>query len=1258
VRSHAKAATAGSTQRQARRLVLPFAVLAALAALMVAAFPASAVITHPFKETFGSSAQPSFSGAQGGIAVDQSGGDVLVIDAGTIKRFNPDGTPANFAALGSNVIDGQGAGDETPQNGLSFSSPAESQIAVDNSGTATDGDIYVTQTFPNVINVFSEAGEYLGQLSESSGGPFSEVCGVAVDPSGAVYVGGYEGGIHKFVPAANPPVNGDYTTTFSSTTNPCTLAAGAGPSAGFLFVARFNGPISKIDSGTGELKYVVAEGSNTTLSADPNGGNVFVATNESIREFDASGAASATSVSSLALASQARGVAVRGSSGEVYVSRAGSSNLEVFGPLVTLPVVTTDSASNIGETTATLNGAVNPDGVELTECSFEYGTTTSYGQSAPCAQSPAAIGSGTSPVPVSADISGLAAGTAYHFRLVAKNPNGMVNGDDEIVQTTGPTIADAWTASVVRTEATIRARINPRGAATTYRFEWGLDSSYGSSTAEFPVGSDEALHAVTRTLTGLQPDTTYHWRVVATNPSGVTVGADGTFTTYAPAELDTACPNQTFRTGPSAKLPDCRAYEMVSPIAKNGGEIARAFNGGAPGAGFFQAALSGEKLAYTSPTAFGDQPSSQSANQYIATRGAQGWSSDGINPFLTASTIPFAFVSPFALHREYMAFSEDLSSGWFQNDNSVPLVPEGVVGFANLYRRDNESGSLEAITLNAPSTYYEDGGFEDLALHLELKGASADDRQSVYQATGALTPDAAAMDRLQVYTYAEGEVHLVSVLPDGTANPRESVVGTHVFDLGHPDYQDTVDRAVSEDGSRIFWSGFSKPSGNPRIYLRENPTQPQSALSGGVCTEPDKACTIPVSESVSPDESRSEFLTASTDGSKAVFMVHGVGQHSLYEFDVDTETSTLIADSVGGAEGAARVAGASEDLSYLYFISSEALAAGASAGKPNLYLDHEGTVSLIATLSPTDATTALVRGPDPAASSPLDRYSRVTPDGRHLVFMSSKSLTGYDNTDVAGASSISLNGDADFEVFLYDAEADRLTCVSCNPSGARPIGKPQVQPFATTDTEDTFAHPAGLRQFWTAAWIPTWENEFHPSRVISEDGSRLFFNSFDALVPEDTNGDQDVYQWEEQGTGGCEKAEGCVSLISTGQSPEKSEFIDASADGDDVFIRTKSSIDPDDPGLYDLYDARVGGGHPTPLEPPPCIGDACQDIPAAPSDPTPASAGFRGAGSPPAKKPRRRCTSNRKRKAAKSKASARQKQKAKRCKRAKRGAGR
>ena len=1233
---HAKASTVGSTQRQATglgrvfrgviadrggaseskgpgasslsRLGIPVGVFVAVLAIMaLVAMPAGAAKTHLFKEVFGSAAQPSFSSVRG-IAIDQSSGNVLVMEgaSGTIKRYAPDGTPANFAALGSNEIDGTGPGDETPQNGLAFAGSAESQIAIDNSGGATSGNIYVTQSSPNLINIFSASGAYLGQLTAAGATPFAEACGVAVDPTGAVYVGDYSAGIHKFVPAANPPLNTDHTATFTTVDNPCVLAAGAGSTAGSLFATQFGGGISKLDSSSGTVGYVVLSDNSRGLALDPASGHLYAVTGSAIKEFDASGASSVTTVSNVALVGEALSVAVRGATGDLYVAPSASNNLEVFGPTVTVPDVSTGAASSVAETTATLNGAVNPDGVELEECFFEYGATESYGQTAQCSESVGTIGAGSSPVSVHVDVSGLAAGTVYHYRLVASNDNGLVTGGDETVQTAGPTIDAAWAASVARTEATLKARVNPEGFPTTYQIEWGTSAAYGSSTPTIDIGSDETLHAVSSTLTGLQPGTTYHWRLIATNSSGVTQSADQTFITYA---LPTSpnCPNQAFRIGPAAKLPDCRAYEMVSPVNKNGGDILGTATAQIR-VSLNQSAINGGKISYSATTSFGDQPSSRGSNQYMSTRGANGWTTHGINPPIGKTLEEFGLSFAGAIFPQFKLFTPDLSAAWVTDENRTPLTSDASLGWPNLYRRDNLGESYKALTTSIPSP----GATGVEAYYPEVQGHSADFDHVVFAVEGALTPDASKstdpFPRDQLYDYSAGKLHLVSVLPDGTAGPRASMVGS-IASYGEAEWFGMVQHAVSDDGSRIFWtyrSGASVDRGD--LYVRKNPTQPQSALNGsGDCTESSKACTVLIGNELSA----SHFWVASADGSKVIYTNGtGPGSDDLLEFDVDTETTRLVAGKAGG------VVGASDDASYVYFTSKENLAAGATDGEWNLYLDHDGSKTFIATISPEDRTGKGEIEPfflenAGGIDSPYARFhaARVTPDGQGLAFMSNRSLTGYDNTD-------SLNGKPDEEVYLYDAGSDQLACVSCNPSGARPMGQEIKTAYGSVAS---VVHPPKL---WGAAWLQTWVHNMYASRALSSDGNRLFFNSFDPLVPEDTNGAQDVYQWEAQGTGTCEKSGGCIDLISTGQSPERSEFVDATADGSEVFFETSSSIDPRDPGLIDIYVARVNGGFPLPSNPAACEGEACQGPPAPPNDATPASAAYNGPGNvkEPAKK--------------------------------------
>ena len=148
--------------------------------------------------------------------------------------------------------------------------------------------------------------------------------------------------------------------------------------------------------------------------------------------------------------------------------------------------------------------------------------------------------------------------------------------------------------------------------------------------------------------------------------------------------------------------------------------------------------------------------------------------------------------------------------------------------------------------------------------------------------------------------------------------------------------------------------------------------------------------------------------------------------------------------------------------------------------------------------------------------------------------------------------------------------------------------------------------------------------------MLSTSGNRVFFESSDDLAPGDTDSRPDVYEWEAQGEGNCATAPGCQSLISGGREGGAS-FLDASADGSDVYFLTEESLVRSDPGSIDVYDARAGGGFPEPETPLACLADACQQLPAPPEDPTPGTLAP-NSGNPPQKyyssgkaKKKRRC---------------------------------
>ncbi|HEU4735552.1 MAG TPA: hypothetical protein VFS48_00810, partial [Solirubrobacterales bacterium] len=455
-----------------------------LGVLAIVATPAAhATKTHLVVEKFGeASGGPGnyvkFQGVNS-LAVDQTSGDLLVIDptALTVSRFHSDGTPANFSALGTNVIDGKGVGDQTPENGFKFGSSAgDQQIAVDNSGTITDGNIYVTQgktQAGNLVDIFAFSGEYLGQLTGAGGTKFGTAgsfpfspCGVAVDATGNLFVAaGYENKVHKFDPSANRPLNTDLTATYTGTEPMCNLAAGAGPSAGSVFANIYFGfkgnSVLKLSSASLAFQGIADSGEARLLTVNPSDGHLYsvhqVPGNADglANELNVSG--SGSSLISTFLLPGVSGIAVDSASSKIYSARG--SFVEVYGPLVTIPDVTTGTASITGDTSVTVNGTVDPDGVALEECFFEYGPTNAYGQIAPCTESASEIG--TAPKAVHADLSGLSGETLYHYRLVAKNANDTVRGADQTFRTPGkPAIVGLWSADVGLSEATLKAQIN------------------------------------------------------------------------------------------------------------------------------------------------------------------------------------------------------------------------------------------------------------------------------------------------------------------------------------------------------------------------------------------------------------------------------------------------------------------------------------------------------------------------------------------------------------------------------------------------------------------------------------------------------------------------------------------------------------------------------------------------------------------------------------------------------------------------------
>ena len=808
-----------------------------------------------------------------------------------------------------------------------------------------------------------------------------------------------------------------------------------------------------------------------------------------------------------------------------------------------------------------------------------------------------------------------------------------------------PEIDAQYPSSVDTSTATLKAQINPNfWPNSTYYVEYGTGkcSAGGcTQTQPLPPGSSlgpavtsEDIETAGVNLEGLAPETTYHFRFVAESLGGGPVrgvggtesadGAEGTFTTFT-ARLNTQpCSNDPLRSqanlNPATGLPfsislaNCRAFELVSPPEKNGadvssGELARAFTSPR------KSSADGERATYSALRAFEDPAAAPLVNQYISARGAAGWSTQSIAPPRSA-----VFLWPPALTGQFKAFDENLCEGWFLQDSDLALVPGAPPAVASIYKRnycDPGAGYQLLTPVDPPEIGPNPPEIKREFYVPNPQGSSADGTHTVFRAPAKLTNNACQTPGInQVYvTNPEAPLRLVSALPPGKGGQgtcTNSTAGT--FEDSTDGFRESnLVGAISSDGETVFWTDTLSSSiegilgtGPGNLYVRKHATQQPSPISGGACTDTARACTVAISES-----GKARFWGANPDGTTAIYGVAvAVKEEELFEYDVASATSTLIAGGVTG------VAGISEDARRVYLISTEALSGAqqnsegdvAVGGRQNLYL-HEagagGPLVFIATL-----TGPSVPETGAGAVKPVLRESRVSSDGLHLAFSAATRLTAYDNTDISGAV-------PDTEAYLYDAApggAGKLACVGCNPGGSRPQGQVSVGIGIATS-------------------IPGWQEQLHPSRLLAADGSRLLFNSLDALVPRDTNGIGDVYLWQRAANkAGCEALQaeyfvaasgGCISLISGGQGTQPSEVIDASADGRDAFFTTGVSLLPQDPAQIDLYDARIGGGFPQPPTQDRCNVDAdnCRAQGQAPSAPAPTSTN-KGPGNPPPPKPK------------------------------------
>jgi hypothetical protein len=649
-------------------------------------------------------------------------------------------------------------------------------------------------------------------------------------------------------------------------------------------------------------------------------------------------------------------------------------------------------------------------------------------------------------------------------------------------------------------------------------------------------------------------------------------------------------------------LPDGRVYEMVTPPENDDADVyvpnVTTTVALLPGEDDiqtllpFQAAADGDAFVYVGDSTAGGtgETGGDVGNEYLATRSPMGgWTQVNLQPLADRSVF-------------YQAFSSDLADGVVQQGSVEEQLlsaeaPAG--GYKILYTHslsDGSGGSYRPFfTVTPPnrapvgerSSEFQTASFPGTTGAtpgiVAFVGGSVGLDVGFFEGNDALTVGAVdgGPEENNLYASAGGRLGLVNVLPGGgsEANATFGARSGEVLPNGLEALPD-LSHVVSDDGSQVFWTDLNTGD----LYVSEG------AGGGGWRS-------VEVDESQNPgapEGGGGRFWTASEDGSR-VFFTDGrrltpdstavEGAPDLYEYEVESGQLVDLTVDGGGHADVEGVLGDSEDGSYVYFTAKGMLAGNAngegmvaSAGGSNLYVWHEGLgVRFITTLSSDDSSDWI-----PGVGY---RTAQVTPSGGSLVFMSNdQSVEGY--SPESGGSRVQA-------VYVYEYRSDRLSCASCDTE------------YSPSEVSKLSRLGSFLPVSWSATYLPDW---------MSEDGGRVFFDSTLSLVPGDTNGKPDVYEWEREGTGSCEESKGCLFLLSNGVSTSASWLAGESANGNDVFVISRAPLAPeDDDETYNLFDARVGGVQP--VSEPECTGTGCQGLLfEQPVFATPAGVTFRGVG--------------------------------------------
>ena len=1142
------------------------------------------------------------------LAVDNSGGEsngrVYVLrtyfeQSDTIAALSPEDAPIDFTAHEEYISGNKITEDPVTLNRASFYDPVVDPI---------NGDLYVQVFRNNTIEVFSPSGELLKTLPIGAG--FEDP--MAFDPTtGNLLID--EGVIDEYSPSGE--LLGHITGTSPSTplVAPGQIAVN---SEGYLYVVEHHENVVDIFS----PKVVVPKiGYQAVSEPTPTSGDLTATINPSeageevttchfeygtdlsfglgtlpcLTDSNAEvGTPAAPIISTTEVHAAVFGLATdtpyyyRVVAGNARAAGLGAN--QHFIPRA-VQGLQTEAATNVEATSATLHGSFRGNGQD-THYYFEYGTDKTYGNITE-PEEDAGTGSGTVDVaPVS--ISGLQPAATYHFRIVARNAAGTTYGPDEKFTTlTKPSIESFYSSDLTSTSAVLHATINPQGGDTTYHFEYGTTTSYGSS-APMPLEEITANllddHSVEVEITNLEEGATYHFRVVAESKYGKAVSEDQSFGFHPPN-----CPNAHLRQiTNSSNLPDCRAYELVSPDDAGGTALFPEGPNSAEEPNPPRFAFGG--LLATIPGS--GEPINDDGDLYVATRTDEGW------------------ITRYVGFPKNQALKDDgppnePTTGQILNSPAGVRADSSMNEFLD-WNDGNEGNAGVNVEYNfTPHVWAADGtslgewpttpGYS--AQHSFELNQSADFTHFVFQ-EGEL-PSLSLIDNDTVSHTATK----VSLLPDGGPIPVQ---------LGDtdPNSESLSIPAISSDGSRILMGARAESEEPCKDYIRgyeliKCPVRPPSLLYMRV----NDLVTYEVSQGHAVD-----YVGMTPDGSKVYFtseehLTHEDEDHggaSLFMWSSEKEEHkefplTLISkgdnngeagkpgntsncnaswtaqcgivtysnnaaytgtqgftygDLLGNGLSDNSIASANGDV---YFFSPEQLVGGKGVnGEENLYDYRDERVQYVTTLEPQKYCSPDENGHHWCSVGPVLRM-QVSPDDSYMAFLTASRLTSYNNAGF-------------LEMYRYRPSTEQLICVSCLPSGEPP-------------TSNVEASSNGL--------------------FMTNDG-RTFFSTGDPLVPADTDGLRDVYEF----------VEGHARLISSGTSSVDhisgiaaglynelfvAGLVGVTGNGVNVYFSTYDTLVGQDRNGSQLkfYDARTNGGFPYLAPAAPCeAADECHGVGSSPEE--------------------------------------------------------